>query len=334
MPKRFARLELAVLLLVVTGCTARLEPAGQPVRTPVLDTAAAEKKIVQADGAILPLKIWLPENSPTAVIVALHGFNDYSNAFTKPGTYWAKAKRIATYAFDQRGFGGTPHRGIWAGHATMTADLAIAIELVRKRHPNTPLFVLGESMGGSIAIIAAAEEAIRADGLILAAPALRGRRYLGVIPRTALAVTYRLVPWFRVTGQGLRIQASDNIKMLRALSRDPKVIKGARIDTLKGLVDAMDAAVEAAPDLKIPALVLYGARDELVPKQPTMDLINALPKGIGHRPAVYRTGWHLLLRDLKAKRVLDDIATWIADRGAPLPSGSDKDASKVLAEAE
>jgi len=318
-------------MLAATGCTARLEPAGPPIQSPVLDTAGSKKKIVQADGTILPLKTWLPEGSPTAVIVALHGFNDYSNAFARPGAYWAKEKRSATYACDQRGFGGAPHRGIWAGHATMTADLAEAVELIRKRHPGTPLFVLGESMGGAIAMVAAADGAIRSDGLILTAPALRGRRYLGIFPRAVLAVTYRLVPWFRVTGQGLRIQASDNIKMLRALGRDPKVIKGARIDTLKGLVDAMDAAAEAGPHLRIPALVLYGVQDELVPKQPTLDMINALPKGIGHRHAVYRTGWHLLLRDLKAKRVLDDIAAWIADRSAPLPSGADKDAANALA---
>jgi acylglycerol lipase len=137
-------------MLAATGCTARLEPAGPPIQSPVLDTAGSKKKIVQADGTILPLKTWLPEGSPTAVIVALHGFNDYSNAFARPGAYWAKKKRIATYAFDQRGFGGAPYRGIWAGHATMTADLAEAVELIRKRHPGTPLFVLGESMGHSL----------------------------------------------------------------------------------------------------------------------------------------------------------------------------------------
>ena len=83
-------------MLATTGCTARLEPAGPPKQSPVLDTAGSEGKIVQADGAILPLKTWLPEGSPTAVIVALHGFNDYSNAFARPGAYWAKKKRIAT----------------------------------------------------------------------------------------------------------------------------------------------------------------------------------------------------------------------------------------------
>ena len=50
-----------------------------------------------------------------------------------------------------------------------------------------------------------------------------------------------------------------------------------------------------------------------MPQRPTFDAIRALPKDAGHRLAVYRTGWHLLLRDLKAQIVWDDIAAWIAD---------------------
>jgi hypothetical protein len=112
--------------------------------------------------------------------------------------------------------------------------------------------------------------------------------------------------------------------VLRALGADPLIIKETRVDAIKGLVDTMDAAIASAAEIRIPSLVLYGARDELVPKKPTFDMIAALPPGISHRPAVYRSGWHLLLRDLKAHIVLDDILAWIADRSAPLPSGADK----------
>lgn len=103
------------------------------------------------------------------------------------------------------------------------------------------------------------------------------------------------------------------------------------MDAIKGLVDTMDAAITSAAEIRIPSLVLYGARDELVPKKPTFDMIAALPPGISHRPAVYRSGWHLLLRDLKAHIVLDDILAWIADRSAPLPSGADKAARDAMA---
>jgi acylglycerol lipase len=323
--KRLATLAAAVCLL--TACAPRLEPAGPAVQPPLLQ----DDRIVQADGASLPLRKWLPTGTPRAVILALHGFNDYSRAFDKPGTYWAR-HGIATYAFDQRGFGQAPHRGIWAGHETMIADAAAAVSLIRAKHTGVPLYVAGESMGGAITLIGGARGSFEADGLILVAPALRGRRYIGFFPRATLWLGARAIPWYPLTGQGLRIQASDNIGMLRKLGADPLIIKETRVDAVKGLVDTMDVAIAAPPALKIPALILYGTRDELIPKRPTFDMIRALPAGIGHLAAVYRSGWHMLLRDLKAKIVLDDIVAWIRDRRAPLPSGADTAAKGALSE--
>lgn len=316
---------ILMALFLLGACAPRLEPAGPAVQAPVLH----DSRIVMADGAALPLRRWLPDGAPRAVIVALHGFNDYSRAFEQPASYWAR-HGIATYAFDQRGFGKAPHRGIWAGHETMVADAAAAVALIRARHPGRPVFLAGESMGGAIAMIAAAEGALKADGLILVAPALRGRRYIGFFPRATLWIGARIIPWYGLTGRGLRIQASDNIPMLRALGADPLIIKETRVDAIKGLVDTMDAAILSAPDTDIPSLVLYGSRDELVPAQPIVDMIAALPPGAGHRAAVYRSGWHLLLRDLKARIVLDDILAWIADRSAPLPSGADSAARAAI----
>ena len=78
-----------------------------------------------ADGQVLPLRKWLPDGAVKAVILALHGFNDYSNAFEGPGEVWAH-RGIATYAYDQRGFGGAPGRGLWPGRAALAARLAVS----------------------------------------------------------------------------------------------------------------------------------------------------------------------------------------------------------------
>ncbi len=321
---------LGLLCALAAACAPRLEPAGPPVAGPAITTDA----IIAADGTRLPLRVWRPKGPAAAVILALHGFNDYSRAFEIPAPWWAGKHRITTYAYDQRGFGAAPNRGLWAGHATMADDAVAAARLLRERHPGTPLIVLGESMGGAIAMIAAANRGLAADALVLVAPALRGRPYLGALPRAALWLAAHTVPWYRLTGRGLQIQASDNIEMLRALGQDPLYIRKTRIDAIKGLVDAMDAAIAATPGVRIPALVLYGTRDELIPSEPMRDLIRDLPADLPHRPAVYRTGWHLLLRDLKAEIVLRDIAAWIADRKSPLPSGADRQALETVRQAE
>ena len=308
---------LAVPLLLA-ACTPLLRPEGPAVTSPRIEADA----IVAADGARLPLRKWLPAGTPRTVILGLHGFNDYSRAFARPAPALAE-RGIAVYAYDQRGFGGAPNRGDWAGTPTMADDMDAAVRLLEARYPGVPLYVLGESMGGAVAMVALTRPgAPPVAGLILAAPAVWSRDDMGLLPRVALWLGTHVFPWLPVSGGDLDIMPSDNIAMLRELSRDPLVIKESRADTVAGLVDLMDAARRAAPRLKVPLLYLAGARDEVVPPAATRKTMRLLPG----RPtlAVYPHGYHMLLRDKEARTVLDDIAAWIADRRRPLPSGADR----------
>ena len=128
-----------------------------------------------------------------------------------------------------------------------------------------------------------------------------------------------------LTGRGLGIRVSDNNAVLRQMARDPLVIKGARVDTVYGLVDLMDEALAAAPRLDVPLLLMYGAHDEVVPRRPVAAFAARLPTEPRHprRLAYYTAGYHLLLRDLDGGVVANDVASWIADPRAPLPSKAD-----------
>jgi alpha-beta hydrolase superfamily lysophospholipase len=317
-----------ILLLLIQACAPVIKPMGPVQGAPSL----TENALIARDGAVLPAQSWLPEGQVRAVIVALHGFNDYANAVALPAPFWAE-QGIATYAYDQRGFGGAPHRGYWAGTTTLTADLRDAVRAVRLRHPKTPLFVLGVSMGGAVAMAALANGPIAGvSGAVLIAPAVWGRNHMNVFQRAALWFFSNTVPWLPLTGEGLRIKPSDNIGMLRALSRDPKVIRETRVDAIKGLVDLMDRAFAATPRLgRAPIFVAYGLRDEIVPRVPTTEMMRRMPRPAGTRRAFYKTGYHMLLRDNGAKTLWRDIATWIDDPLRPLPSGADRKAEELLA---
>ncbi len=290
-----------------------------------------ENQFIAADGARLPLRKWLPQGRAKAVILALHGFNDYNHAFEAPGTAWAK-DGIATYAYDQRGFGAAPERGLWAGRQALAADAAAACGILQRLYPGVPLYLLGESMGGAVAVIAMTGESgtpiPNVDGLILAAPAVWGRSTMDLAPRVALWVGVRLMPGLTLTGQSLHILASDNIPMLRALGRDPLVIKETRVDTIWGLVNLMDAALASAPGLRVPLLLMYGAKDQIIPKRPLRAFVRALPYDPRDRRslAYYQHGYHMLLRDLEGPKVSADVAGWVLAPSAPLPSGADRGA--------
>lgn len=307
---------IAVLPLL-QGCAPVVQAMGSPVRAAELRPQVA----VMTDGEALPLRVWLPEDGPPkAVLVAVHGFNDYSNAFADPARLWA-TQGIATYTYDQRGFGASSHRGLWPGEATLATDLRTVLRLVRERHPGAPLYVLGESMGAAVAVLALADEAGLADGAALIAPAVRAWDDHNPLARGLLWLAAHTVPWWTASGHGLDIVASDNLPMLRALAADPLVIHQTRADALYGLVELMDSAEAAAPRLTVPVLLLYGAKDELVPPEPVRNL--AVQLGPRARLALYPEGYHLLLRDLKAELVVRDLAAWLLEPGAPLPSQAD-----------
>jgi acylglycerol lipase len=340
---RIGRALAPVVLLLSTGCAPTTD---EDVRLAGIGTARAELEsrpmsrftetdFVTGDGRVLPLRKWLPKGEIRGVILALHGFNDYSNSFAGPGEAWAR-QGIATYAYDQRGFGAAPERGLWPGRAVLAADAATAAQILRPLYPVVPLYLLGESMGGAVAVVAMTRESATpvpdVDGIVLTAPAVWGRATMDLLPRLALWGGVRLMPGLTLTGRGLEKKPSDNIAMLRALSRDPLVIKETRVDTIYGLVGLMDAALDAAPRLDVPLLVMYGAKDEIVPKTPIQRFVRSLPPECRRqaRLAWYQNGYHMLLRDLEGPVVIADVASWVLTPTAPLPSGADRAAAEAF----
>ena len=309
-------------LLALGACAPLVERPGPALVEPSL----RDYFFHAADGTALPFRVWMPDDArPKAVIVALHGFNDYGNFFALPGEYLS-ARGIAAYAFDQRGFGATPKPGLWPGAAALKDDLRAFARLVRARHPEAPIYLLGESMGGAVILAAGADAPLEAEGAILAAPAVWGRITMPWYQRFALWLGAHMTPWAKATGRGLNITPSDNIEMLKALGRDPLVIKETRVDAIHGLVGLMDEALAAAARFETRALILYGQKDEIIPKAPTRLMLERLPASAhkDRRVAFYAEGYHMLLRDLQAETAWRDIASWIADGGAPLPSGADR----------
>lgn len=310
----------AVLTLAwLAGCaTPLVQQRGAPRDAPRLEAA----RVIAADGVGLPLSTWQPQGTPRAVVLALHGFNDYRRAFEAVGPFLA-AQGIATYAYDQRGFGATAEPGIWAGADVLVDDAASVMDLLRQRHPGRPLYVLGESMGGAVALSVLAETPAAADGAVLVAPAVWGRRAMNPLQRGTLWLLAHSWPGLRLSGSGLGVTASDNTAMLRAQRDDPLVLKDARADALWGLTDLMDRGLAAAPGVTAPTLVQYGERDAIIPRRATCRLVATLASP--SRIAVYPDGYHMLTRDLGARQVLEDTAAWLADSASPLPSGQDAD---------
>jgi len=316
------RLLIVLSALALTACAPML------VQQPAMPGAAFQGPRLEADGFVsfdgarLGLTRWLPEDrDPWAVIVGVHGMNDYANAFHLAAPWWAQ-QGVATYAYDQRGFGRSPARGVWGGEDLMTQDLRTIVALVRARHPQAQVVVAGESMGGAVAIAAfASDRPPAADALVLLSPAVWGWKNQPLPNKTLLWLAARF------TGSKVytpprwlteRVQPTDNRDELIAMGRDPLMVWGARSDTLYGLVGLMDRAWAQIGQVKVPTIYFYGAHDEIIPKTAAFRAAARLKPE--DRSAYYDQGWHLLMRDLQGPAVWADILAFVRDPATPLPS--------------
>ena len=315
----------AVLLaaLALGACTPMLmQRAGAPPAGfvgPRLEPDA----VVSFDGARLGLKTWEAAGEPWTVVVGVHGMNDYSNAFHLAAPWWAE-QGVTTLAYDQRGFGRSPERGVWPGDALMEEDLRTVVALARRKYPHAVVAVVGESMGAAVAAAAfASDRPPAADRLVLLSPAVWGWREQPLPYRTLLWFAanftagriYEPPSWFT-----RKIKPSDNREELIAMGHDPLMIWGARSDTLYGLVSLMEHAQDAMGHISAPTLFLYGAHDDIIPKNAAFAAARKLRPS--ERTAIYAHGYHLLMRDHQGPVVWRDVLTFVRDPSAPLPSGA------------
>jgi alpha-beta hydrolase superfamily lysophospholipase len=305
------RVACATLLALLAPACVSFPDAPQTTAPPAL----ADNALRSMDGAQLGLQSW-PAEEPKAIILALHGMNDYSGAFALAGPWWAEHAQITTYALDQRGFGRSPDFGRWAGGDTLIADLRAALAAIHSAHPGLPVFVVGHSMGAAVVMAAQAEAPLAADGLVLAAPGVWGGRALPFPYRLTLNMAASFAPGKTLTGERTERQATDNIDILRAMYRDPLVIKQTRLDAVLGVVRIMGRAYGEADKVDGDILFLIGEKDEIIPLKAMEKAARRLSGETEVRR--YEEGWHLLFRDKQAETVWRDVAAWIDARSAAI----------------
>lgn len=317
-----------VCLLALQGCTTPHLPDLHP--TPQ-ETALIPPTLTlhMSDGASVPLRLYPATTpSPRGIILALHGYGDSRDAweFAAP-TFTSQGFTLA--APDIRGFGQAADRGGWSSTARLVQDAREQVLWLHARYPDTPVHVMGESMGGAIALLLAATDAPDISSMILLAPAALD---IGQPWESLLGGMDLLAPHWKLDGSavpGHRV-ASDNLKALRRMYFDPLTLHSSTIHPLYGLTLLMRAAYEAAPKARTPLLIIFGGRDQFVLPPFTARLLRRLPRNtrIDELPGAH----HLLSRDRRG--AAQDAVSWLTAPDRFLPSGGDAAAAAWQATAQ
>ena len=129
------------------------------------------------DGKIMPYQTWQPAPGTgiRGIVIAVHGLSGATSDFWFIGDTLPKQGFIV-YAYDLRGQGHDPvvsDRGDIQSAKQWLRDLETFHLLVKRKHPKTPVFWYGESLGSLICLHTAANrlpDRRDPDGIILASP--------------------------------------------------------------------------------------------------------------------------------------------------------------------
>ena len=282
-------------------------------------SAQRESSLEGTGGLEIFWRAWLPDGDASAVVVIAHGAGEHS------GRYTHVAQRLldegyAVYAIEHRGHGRSQGpRALIDRIEHAVADLDKLVALAADAHPGAPVFLLGHSMGGTIALSYALAHQQRLAGLVLSGPLaaleavpapmrLTARTLSAVAPRTPL----------------IAIDAS-------LVSRDPAVVGDYQSDplvhhgklparTVVELADAIEAFPEAVGAITVPTLIMYGTDDGLCPPQGSVMLSERIGSSDKTLKA-YQGLYHEILNEPERDQVLDDLCAWLSLRVAQ-PAGA------------
>jgi acylglycerol lipase len=278
---------------------------------------------VSYDGKTMPLKSWPvpPGGEQRGVVIAVHGLSGAKSDFWYLGEQ-LPSRGYTVYAYDLRGQGNDPvvaERGDILKANAWQHDLATFHALVKRRHPQTPVFWYGESLGSLITLHTAADllgNRADPDGVILASPAAGLRKKLSGFQRFLLEAAARLSPRTRYTLGELagvdesKIKVTSNSTLGGQMAITPHHVSTFTLRLLSNIGGMLDGNADSAHHLKMPVLFLASPNDVLS----SADQIQALFAEIrspDKKLLWYTRSYHLLLHDVQREEVMHDVTRWL-----------------------
>jgi acylglycerol lipase len=268
---------------------------------------------------------WLPRNPARAVVVIVHGLHEHSARYAHVGTRLA-AVGFAVYAADHRGHGRSDGRRANIERMTLIVeDLSSFVRFAVERHPNLPVFMVGHSLGGLIALHyatepratepratepRATEPSAPLDGLVVSGPAVRVAAG-SALQRRLAGVLSALVPNLGVVDIDADQKISRDPDVVRAYRADPLVYRGkVKARTGAEMLVMMEGLPARLPRLSMPLLLLHGTDDRicaLAGSAMVHDAVSSPDKTLRQYQGLY----HEVFNEPEREAILTDLVSWL-----------------------
>jgi len=279
-----------------------------------------ETATLSVDGSpTLAYEYWLPDEPPEAVVAYVPGVGGHSSQPTyRYFVDFLVETGRAAYGLDLRGFGRSEgrrgHVDVWQSYID---DVAALVAAIRQAHPELPLFLFGQSLGGLIALEYALADQ-RLAGVVACAPALAQPNVPSWMPPIVRTLA-KMMPTLSV-----------NPKLDLALfTRDHAEVKNLKADPLRypkvtvRFVVEFEAAIERvqanAHQLSVPLLIIVGSDDAITPPHGSREFYDHV-EAENKTLTIYDGGYHQPILDTNRDKVLADLGNWVTKHQQPQAS--------------
>lgn len=255
-----------------------------------------------------PISSASPQPSGPTVVLALHGFGLNKQSYSDLGSR-LQERGLVFESVDVLGFGEKASSRLDFRRAV--ADVTAEVNALKRRYPRSRMILLGESMGGALAITVASTHPGLIDGVVASEPAYKVTVNPLVYPAVFFSLLIRPDSENRVPLRFARRVTRDQA----FLSHIEEQLKGQRGYTarelwrFRSLMKGVPASV--AHLCHTPVLFLQGDSDRLVRPSGTVYLsqISSLAE---HKLVTVPMRGHLLLEENQANaEILDELGRWL-----------------------
>ncbi len=244
-----------------------------------------------------------------------HGLGEHSACYAEFASELASTSGLVdVLTFDYRGHGqSSGKRGFVDRYKDFVDDLIAAIDWAENHRPGVPLYILGHSNGGLVALHAALAVAPRIRGMILSNPSLKVTAKIPLHKYMAGLVLRRVAPFVTLTSTVLDEHLTRDPERLASRKNDP--LRHGRINAplFFGMVEGGAHIVAQAAHIHLPLLLILGDSDPVIDPRTSLAFFEALGSG-DKTLKVFPGMLHEPLNEIGRELVVAEVVTWLQAR--------------------